>query len=102
MNIVFLIFLDNPDLMDGLTLDETVAVHHVYEYVESRLNVLKEQIEHEESTGLPKQIIICFEKGVAFKNYSEPLRVKMKGCFPETSNGFLTTEINEKIARLLS
>ncbi len=101
MNIVFQPFLDDPDLMDNFSLEKTIELHHVYKYVEERLSVLKDEIELEESQGY-KRIIICYEKGVGFQDYSLQLKEKMHQCFPKSEIDFLTKEINAKISRLLN
>ena len=95
-------FLDNPEKLESLNRDDLIILEHLFSYVESRLSLIRDEIESEESINDNRRIIICLNRGVAFDKYSDGLKIKMSGCFPKDTIDFLTREINAKLSRFLN
>ena len=104
MNIIFDLDQLEPKWNKQLSFDEMVAIDDIYEYVETRVKVLKNEIELEESEK-PNDcfIIIALTKDkIMFMGYSDELTEKLKNCFNEKDIAYLKIKINETSKNFLN
>jgi hypothetical protein len=104
MNIIFDLDQLAPGWDKHLPVDEMVAVDDIYEYVETRVKVLKDEIESEENKESGEScIVIAFTKDkIMFMGYSDNLTEKLKSCFDENDITYLQKKLNDTSKNFLS
>ena len=104
MNIIFDLDQLRPEWDKHLPLDKMVVIDDIYEYVEYRVKVLKDEIELEENKEHSECcIVIAFTKNkIIFLGYSKTLTEKLKNCFDDTSIIFLEKKLSETLKNLLN
>lgn len=104
MNIVWLMFQNDPTCFDDVSVEEKLVLDGIWDYVEGRLMPLKDEIEKEEAPDgeeLKKGVIIGFPtKGIGCQGYSKPLQEKILSCFSQDDITALYILINEKLEAL--
>lgn len=103
MNIIFDLDQLNPGWDDNIPFDQKIAIDDIYEFVESRVKVLKESIENEEQDRNNVAIIIAFTQNkIMFMGYSDSLTNKLTSCFNENDTDFIQRKIFESSKNFLN
>lgn len=90
MRILFEALLKNPSFIDTMSMEHTIALNGMFDYIEGRLMPLRDEmelIEKEEDEGDPAKcsfVMIHFPNpGITYKGYTQELRDKMQECFTQ-------------------
>lgn len=105
MNIIFDVHLLNPSLPQTATIEQNTLLNKVYEYVESRIKILREEIDFEESQGLGKATVIYIAKkpnAIQPRGYSDKLCDKINGCFNEKDSELMWKSVVDALLILLN
>jgi hypothetical protein len=99
MNVIFDIWILNPNHEKGYTKEEELIFKTAYEFVYDRVVYLYDEItDEEEKTTSPKPPCILVEfkrRRISFHGYSERLIEKLKGSFNENDGELLAQRFDK-------